>query len=64
MQFCYANIQGVEKVNENKNDFKMVMCIGVPNIISILDGRIPLCSGKVLLELTHTSWWVNRFMCH
>jgi hypothetical protein len=64
MQFHYASIQGVEKVNENKNYFKMVRCLGVPNIISIPDGCIPLCSGKVLFEITHTSWWVNTFMCH
>jgi hypothetical protein len=64
MQFHYASIQGAEKVNENQNDFKMVRCLGVPNIISIPDSHIPLCSGKVLFELTHTSWWVNRFMCH
>jgi hypothetical protein len=64
MQFHYANIHGFEKLNENKNDFKMVRCPRVPNIVSIPNGHIPLCNGHVLFELAHTSWWVNKFMCH
>jgi len=64
MQFHCASIQGVEKVNENLNDFKMVRCLGVLDIVSIPNGHIPLCAKQVLFELAHTSWWVNMFMCH
>jgi hypothetical protein len=64
MQFHCASIQEVEKTNENKNDFKMVRCFGVPNIVSIPNGHIPFCGGHVLFKLAHSSWWVNRFMCH
>ncbi len=64
MQFHYASIQGVEKANENKNDLKMVRYPWMLNIVSIPNGHIPLCVGHVLFELTHTSWWDNKFMCH
>jgi hypothetical protein len=62
MQFHCASCQGVERANENKKEFKMVKCLGVLDIFSILNGRIPLCGGHVVFELAHTSWWVNMFM--
>jgi hypothetical protein len=64
MQFHCASCQGVERSNENKKGFKMVRCLGVPYIVSILNGRILHHGGEVLFELAHTSWWVNKFMCH
>jgi hypothetical protein len=64
MQFHCASCQGDERMNENKKEFKMVRCLGVPDIISIPNGCIPLCGGQVVFELAHTSWWVNKFMCH
>ncbi len=64
MQFHYASCQGVEKANENKKEFKMVRFPKVPNMVSILNGCILLCGGQVVFKLAHTSWWVNKFMCH
>jgi hypothetical protein len=64
MQFHCASCQGDERMNENKKEFKMVRCHGVLNIVSIPNGHIPLCGGHVVFQLAHTSWWVNKFMCH
>jgi hypothetical protein len=64
MQFHYASCQGVGRANENKKEFKMVRCLGVPNVVSIPDGCILFCGGQVVFELAHTFWWVNRFVCH
>jgi hypothetical protein len=33
----------------------MVKCLGVPGIVIILNGCIPLHGGEVVFELTHTS---------
>ncbi len=63
MQFHYASCQGVERTNENKKEFKMVTCPEVHDIVSIPNGCIPLYGGHVVLELAHSFWWVNRFMC-
>jgi hypothetical protein len=43
MQFHCASCQGVERVNENKKEFKMVRYPKVHDIVSIPNGRIPLC---------------------
>ncbi len=43
-----------KRVNENKKEFKMVRCHGVPNIVSIPNGCIPFCGGQVMFELAHT----------
>jgi len=64
MQFHHASCQGVERVNENKKKFKMVRCPKMLDIVSIPNGCIPLCGGQVMFELAHTSWWINKFMCH
>jgi len=45
-------------------ELEMVMCHGLPHIVSLMNGHVPLCSDQVVFELTHTSWWVNKFMCH
>jgi hypothetical protein len=45
MQFHCASCQGVERANENKNEFKVVRCPWVPNIVSIPNGCILLCGG-------------------
>jgi hypothetical protein len=45
MQFHCASCQGVERTNENKKEFKMVRSPGVPNIVSIPIGRIPIYGG-------------------
>jgi hypothetical protein len=45
MQFHCASCQGVERANENKKEFKVVRCPWVLNIVSIPNGRIPLCGG-------------------
>jgi len=50
-------------VNENKKEFKVVRCPRVFDIISIPHGHIPLCGGRVLFDLTHTFWGINKFMC-
>jgi hypothetical protein len=55
MQFHCASCQGVEIVDENKKEFKMVRCPSVLDIVSILNGCIPLCGGQVMFELAHTS---------
>jgi hypothetical protein len=64
MQFHCASCQGVERVNENKKECKMVRCPWVLDIVSIVNGHVPFCGGQVVFELAHTSWWVNKFMCH
>jgi hypothetical protein len=45
MQFHCSSCQGVERVNENKKEFKMVRRPRVFNIVSIPNGCIPLCGG-------------------
>jgi hypothetical protein len=42
----------------------MVMCQGLFHIVSILNGHVPLCGEHEVFQLAHTSWWVNKFMCH
>jgi len=32
-------------MNENKKEFKVVRCSKVPDVVSIPNGHIPLCSG-------------------
>jgi hypothetical protein len=51
-----------EQMKINKK-FKVVRCHGVLDIVSVPNGRIPLCGGYVLFELAHTLWGINRFMC-
>jgi hypothetical protein len=46
MQFHCASCQGVNKSNENKKEFKMVRCLVVPDIVSNLNGCIPLYGGQ------------------
>jgi hypothetical protein len=41
----FYNCQGVERVNENKKKFKVLMCPWVPDIVLIPNGRIPFCGG-------------------
>jgi hypothetical protein len=41
----FYNCQGVERVNENKKEFKVVKCPWVPDIVLILNGCIPFCGG-------------------
>ncbi len=43
---------------------RMVKCHGVLDIVSIPNSCITICGGQVMFKLAHTSWWVNRFMCH
>jgi hypothetical protein len=45
MQVHCSSYQGVEKMNKNCKKFKMVKCFGVLDIVSIPNGRIPLCDG-------------------
>ncbi len=50
-------------MNENKNDFKMVRCHGVFDIVSKPNGHIPLCGRHVLFELAHVPFGGSIGLC-
>ncbi len=39
------------------------MCHGLPHIVSIPNGHMPLDGEQVVFGFAHTSWWVNMFIC-
>jgi hypothetical protein len=56
-------MQEVERVNKNLkiiwNGVNNVKCFGLPHIIYVLNGHMPLGGEQVVFGLAHTSWWVN-----
>jgi hypothetical protein len=65
MQIHYMQVaQGLRKWLKIIEEFEMVMCQGLFHIVSILNGHVPLCGEHEVFQLAHTSWWVNKFMCH
>jgi hypothetical protein len=41
-----------------------VKCHGLLHIVSIPNGHMPLGGEHVVFGMAHTSWWVNKFICH
>jgi hypothetical protein len=56
-------MQEVERVNKNFkiiwNGVNNVKCFGLPHIVSVLNGHMPLGGEQVVFGLAHTSLLVN-----
>ncbi len=45
------------------NGIDKVKCHGLPCIVLIPNGDMPLSGEHAMFGLAHTSWWVNQFIC-